>query len=155
MESFLKDIKTWMANNMLKLNDSKTEYKIIGSQHSLSKIPDVQTISIGDDEISSSLSVKNIGAVIDNKLTMVPQIRSITKSCYLHLRHLGQIRKYLTKDAACSLVHAFITSKLDYLNSLLHGIPDNLIEKLQLIQNQAAKLILQKKKFDSVTPLLQ
>ena len=77
------------------------------------------------------------------------------EACYLHLRHLGQIRKFLTQDATATLVHAFITSKLDNLNSLLHGIPEYLIDRLQLLQNQAAKLVLRRKKFESVTPLLK
>ena len=122
---------------------------------SLPRLPDIFTISIGDDDIEATPCVKNIGAIIDDQMSMVPQINSICKSCYIHLRHLGQIRRYLTPEATATLVHAFVTSKLDNLNSILHGIPDYLVQKLQLIQNQAAKLILRKKKFDSVTPLLK
>ena len=155
LEVCLEEIRLWMSENMLKLNESKTEFIIIGSKFSLPRLPDIFTVSIGDDNIAATSAVKNIGATIDDKMSMVPQINSICKSCYLHLRHLGQIRKYLTPDATATLVHAFVTSKLDNLNSLLHGIPDYLIDKLQLIQNQAAKIILRKKKFDSVTPLLR
>ena len=86
---------------------------------------------------------------------MIPQINSICRSCYLHLRHLGQVRNFLTQDALAILINALVTSKLDTLNALLHGLPDYLIDKLQLVQNQAARLLLRKKKYDSVTPLLK
>ena len=51
------------------------------------------------------------------------------------------MRKYLTKDAAAQLIHSFVTSRLDNLNFLLYGVPDYLIDKLQLIQNNAACII--------------
>ena len=155
MEDCIEEIRSWMANNMLKLNDAKTEFIILGSKHTLDKLSDIQSLSVGDDQVQCAPAVKNIGATIDETLSMIPHIHNTTKACYLHLRHLGQIRKYLTQEATSTLVHAFITSKLDNLNSLIYGIPDYLIDKLQLIQNQAAKLILKKKKFDSVTPLLK
>ena len=143
-----------MAENLLKLNEAKTEYILLGSKYSLEKLTNIQTVEIGDDIIHATSSVKNIGASIDGKLTMVPHINNICKSCYLHLRHLSQIRNYLTKDVPVTLVHAFISSKLDNLNSLLYGLPEYMIEKLQLIQNHAARLVMKKKKYDNVTPLL-
>ena len=155
MEACLEEIRTWMSDNLLKLNESKTEYILITPKYVSPKLSDIDTISIGDDIISATQTVKNIGAVIDDKLCMSPQISSILKSCYCHLRYLSQIRKYLSIEAATTLVHAFITSKLDNLNALLFGLPDYQIDKLQLVQNHAAKLILKKGKYDSVTPLLK
>ena len=155
MEACLVEIRTWMAENLLKLNDSKTEYILVGSKFTLSSFGDTNSIMVGDDSITATSSVKNIGAVIDDKLHMLPHINNICKSCYLHLRHISQIRKYLTDEATTTLVHAFITSKLDNLNGLLFGLPEYVINKLQLIQNHAARLIQCKKKHESVTPILQ
>ena len=70
------------------------------------------------------------------------------------LRQIAQIRRYLTQEATITLMLSLVISKLDSLNSLLYGLPDHLIHKLQLIQNQAAKIVLKKAKFDHVTPLL-
>jgi hypothetical protein len=154
MEACLDEICTWMAENMLKLNESKTEYILIGSKYILPKLSGVNTITIGDDNINAVSSVKNIGATIDDKLCMIPHINNILKSCYFHLRYISQIRKYLSTEATTILVHAFITSKLDNLNALLFGLPDYHIDKLQMIQNHAARLIMCKRKYESVTPLL-
>ena len=59
-------------------------------------------------------------------------------------------RKLLTEI----LVHAFVTSKLDHCNSLLHNVPKNVIKKLQSVQNAAARLITRFRKWDHITPVL-
>ena len=51
------------------------------------------------------------------------QVSKICKSSYFHLRNLSCIRKYLTTNAAHTIVHAFISSRLDYCHALLYGLP--------------------------------
>ena len=65
------------------------------------------------------------------------------------------MRHYLTVDQTKMVVHAYVTSNLDYNNTLLYGISTCLSNRLQLVQNATAKLITRKKKFDRVTPLLE
>ena len=60
----------------------------------------------------------------------------------------------MTKDATATLINSLVTSRLDNLNSLLIGLPDNLLSKLQRIQYHAAKIVTKKNKSDHVTPLL-
>ena len=52
------------------------------------------------------------------------------------------------------LVHAFISSKLDYCNALLYGLPDSDINRLQSIQNAAARLVSGTKKYEHIVPVL-
>ena len=70
-------------------------------------------------------------------------INNIVKGVFYHLRNIAKIRKYInaTTDEVQVLVHAFINSKLDFCNSLLHGLPKYEINKLQSVQNAAAGVI--------------
>ena len=143
-----------MANNFLKLNDSKTEFIMFGTDTNVAMIAK-RTVSMGYSVVVPSGAVKNIGAKLNSALTMEPQVNKILKSCYFQIRLLSKIRKYLTEDSAKSLVHAFVTSRLDGMNSLLYKVPDYLTNKLQLLQNNAARLILKQKKSCHITSHLK
>ena len=153
MEACIAEIKSWMADNLLKLNDSKTEFMIFGTENDIAKVSE-WTVSVGSAEVLPSRTVRNIGVMIDSALTMKSHISSITKSCYTQLRYISKIRKYLSENSTKSLIHAYVTSRLDNMNSLLHKIPDYLLNKLQLIQNNSARLIVQKRKSCHITPTL-
>ena len=86
---------------------------------------------------------------------MKPQISSICKASYYQLRKIGSIRKFLTSDATAYLVQSFVTSRLDYGNSLLFGIDSASLDKLQRLQNTAARIVSLTKKFDHITPVLK
>ena len=79
---------------------------------------------------------------------------SICRSSFYHLRNLSRIRKYFTKESAEVAVHAFVTSKLDYCNPLLYGLPKYQLQRLQYVQNTAARVVLQVSKFQHITPVL-
>ena len=73
---------------------------------------------------------------------------------WFHIHQIGKLRKFLTIDQTKTVIHAFVTSKLDQNNSLLAGLPENLISKLQRVQNASAKIIFRAKKHDHVTAIL-
>jgi hypothetical protein len=150
----VSDIRCWMAHNSLKLNDDKTEFVIIGTKHQLAKVPP-QTIAIGDHTITQSQSAKNIGAIFDSNLSFEKHIATLCKSARFHLRNIGMIRKYLDTRSTETLIHAFVTTKLDNMNSLLFGLPSNQLDKLQRIQNTAARVIRKVHKHDHITPILK
>ena len=85
---------------------------------------------------------------------MEQHIRSICKSAQFHLYNIGRIRKHLTKDSAEQLVHALITTKLDYCNALLCGLPSVHLDRLQRLQNIAARIISRSKASCHITPVL-
>ena len=68
--------------------------------------------------------------------------------------NIAKIRKYLSQDTCEILVHAFISSKLDHCNSLLHGLPKYLLDRLQAVQNAAARVVTLTPKHDHITPIL-
>jgi hypothetical protein len=147
------DIKAWMADNSLKLNDDKTEFMCIGTKQQLAKVPK-HSIKIGDHDIWPKPSAKNIGAVFDENFSFSKHIDTLSRAARFHIRNIGRIRKYLDTNSTEILVHAFITTKLDHMNSLLYGLPDYQLVKLQRLQNTAARIIKKVAKYDHITPVL-
>ena len=152
IEACLNDIVSWMNKNFLKLNADKTEVIVFVPRRS--KVDDI-TVRVGDAVIKPSSAVKNLGALLDSNLDMEQQVNSISRSCYMQIRHIGQIRKYLTVDATRSLVNSLVTSRLDYCNSLLCGSPKYILNKLQNVQNTAARVISKTSRYSHITPVLK
>ena len=93
-------------------------------------------------------TAKNLGVVIDEHLTLADQVSSICKKAFIQIKNIYAIRNNLTKDATRTLVQAPVTSKLDYGNTLLYGLPSYQIKRLQQLQNMSARFIYKKRKFD-------
>ena len=154
MEACIKDIKTWMAGNHLKLNDNKTEVITFRAPNVEMNMP-IDVIQIGDYSIPPVQCVRDLGVVFDHHMTMHKNITKTCASCYFHLRNISSIRDSLTDEATIQLVHAFVSSRIDYCNSLLYGIPEYAIKKLQRVQNLAARVVTRSSKYSSITPTLK
>lgn len=113
LEACITDLRKWMAQNFLKLNDDKTEFLIISSEYQARGF-DPQSVKIGEHNICAVSHARNIGAIFDQHLSMVRHVNSICKNAFFHLHRIGLIRKCLTTEATKTLVHAFVTSRLDY-----------------------------------------
>ena len=86
---------------------------------------------------------------------MASHITKICASSFYYIYNIRRIRKYRSRQSSQILGHAFITSRLDYCNGLLYGLPDCLLNKLQRVQNTCARLIFRaEQKFCHVTPLI-
>ena len=85
---------------------------------------------------------------------MKQKVSKICQSAYLELRRISSIRHVLTADATKTLVTSLVLSRLDYRNSLLSGIPQQLIDKLQKVKNISARLIFKTSKCTHVSQLL-
>ena len=71
------------------------------------------------------------------------------------LWYIRTIKKYLSRDSFLTLIHAFVTSRLDDCNSLLYALPKSQIAKLQRLQNAAARLVMNVGKYSHITPALR
>ena len=79
----------------------------------------------------------------------------VIKLAYFHLRRIAAIRKYITHEACAKVIHATVTSKLDFHNGLLVDIPEKSIRRLQVVQNNAARLLMRVRKTEQcITPIL-
>ena len=130
-----------MAANKLKLHNDRTELLVLYARHRPS--PHL-----------CSIYAKNIRVWFDNnRLSMNKQVHSLCKSAFYHLRNLATIRRFLSHNYCEILIRAFITSRIDYCNSLLSGLPQHLLQKLQHVQNAAVRLLAYTKKHDHIFPI--
>ena len=131
------DIKSWKAENFLQLNQGKTEVLVLGPEAQREKLlPKLQSMSF-----NPSAQVKDMGVLLDSELTFIPHIKNITKIGFYHLKNIARIRPILPRVNTETLMHAFITSRIDYCNALLSGLPKKNISALQLLQISAAHVL--------------
>ena len=142
-----------MCHKSLKLNDKKTEMLLISTKQLATKL-NCHTLLIGEHQVTPAAVVRNIGVIMDTHASMEAHVNNVSRAAYYHLYNIGRIRCYLSQSAAEQLVHAFITSKLDYCNALLCGLPSLLTQKLQRIQNVAARIVTRTSRSAHITPVL-
>jgi len=82
-------------------------------------------------------------------------VASVCRSAHYHLRQIRPTLQSLSCDAAKTLVQAFISGHLDYCNSVLYSVTDNLLQRLQSVQNTAARLITRTGCHEHISPVLQ
>ncbi len=152
LEACIANIRQWMPQNGQKLDDSKTEYLLLHSKNVTKPTP--PSITIGDEAIVSSDSSKNLGVIFNDTVSLEPHIPAICKSAFYQLHRISRICRFLTLSVAKTLVHSFVLSRLNYCNSVLAGLSEIDIQKLQCVQNAAACLITHSKKYDHITPVL-
>ena len=153
LSACLKDIKTWMTMNYLSLNAEKTEVILLGPKHLRDMVSD-NIISLDDISLSSNSSVRNLGVIIDQDLSFKAHISQACKTAFFHLRNIARIRNILSNSDAEKLIHAFVTSRLDYCNALLAACPKSSLKSLQLVQNAAARLLTGTGRREHITPVL-
>ena len=136
------------------MNTDKTQIIWIGTRQQLAKI-DISEIQLSTALVSLSTAVTDLGVHIDSQLIMNEHVSALCRSGFFQLRQLWAVRRSLTTEAAQTLVHAFVSSRLDYCNSLLFNIGKGLLERLQGIQNAAARLVTGSRKYDHITPVLR
>jgi len=82
-------------------------------------------------------------------------VNSVTRKGFAQLKRIRQIRSYLDRRSTESIVHSFVSSNIDYCNALLYGAPKYVIQKLQRLQNAAARVVCGLRKYDHITPALK
>ena len=155
MQRCTTQVKSWMNQHKLKLNDDKTEALLIHTERSFSDCPKPASLQVGNYDIEFSSSARNLGFIISDNMSFEKYSSFVCKSAYVALRQISSIRHYLTITATKTLICSLVLSRLDYGNALLAGCPKILIDKLQRVRNSAAKLVFKAKKRDHVSPLLQ
>ena len=151
--SCLAEINNWMSENVLQLNDSKSDIVIMcPSCPSTSNIAYLSS-SLGALSNNVRKEARNLGVIFDSELSFHTQVTKVVQCCCAQLRQLMKIRSFLSSADLKKLIHAFISSRLDYCNALYSGFSTQNIQRLQLIQNAAARFLACTKNCDHITPI--
>ena len=120
IENCITSINKWCTSKRLQLNPTKLEIIWFGTTTSLHRLQGLDLgLHIGADIITPIDVVRDLGVLLDTKLTMKKHISKITSVCFYHLWRLKQVRRLLGPDITARLVYAFVLSRLDYCNSVL------------------------------------
>ena len=111
-------------------------------------------INIDGHDIVPAKTVKNLGVIFYDKLSLDSHNKNICKTSLFHLKNISIIRSFFQDKTAAQLMHALVSSRLDYCNSLLQGLHFCSIS-LQSIQNIAARILTRTRKYEHITPMLK
>jgi len=143
-----------MSSNRLRLNPSKTQYIWLGTRQQLDKL-DLESLSAEFPTFAFSTSVRNLGVILDQELSFTGHITALTRSCYYHLRQLRVVTRSLSSSSASTLVHAFVSNRLDYCSSLYCGLPQVRLHPLEGVLRAAARLIGGVPKFGHISAFMR
>ena len=156
LQNCIHDIRLWLRTNLLKLNDTKTEFIMVGCKNNLLKANTRNTsVQTGNDFITCVNSVCDLGYIIDNELKSTAHINKLTSTLFINIRKIARIGHLIDKERTKILMQALVLSKLDYCNSLLIETSKYNLDKLQRIQKMSCQVINNVKKHDSIASYLQ
>ena len=153
VNSCLSDIRRWMITNKLKINDSKTEFIVFRSPQLRCDLSGL-SVHVGESQIKQSLKVRDLGVTFDQFLNFDDHITAICRSTYFHIRNIGKIGNLLSYNTCSTIIHALISCRLDYDNSLLYNIPTHKTDRLQRLQNQCARILTKSPRREHITAVL-
>ncbi len=130
-EACISEMRAWLAIHMLLCNDDNPEQLMLFDSYQKELI-DFHRLSLA--LINPSEIVRNIGFVIDTGLACSSQSKQCIQQLVFYLKNITSIYDHLTHDAAETLLHGYVTNKLDYCNSVLFGLPNYYITRLQYLQ---------------------
>ena len=139
-----------MSASKLKLNPDKTEFILFGSKKQRERLNACFSIDILGNPLHPK-SVRNLGVLFDSDFSFSKHVQS----CFIQLRDFRNIKQLLTHDVAVSVTNAFVSSQLDYCNSLFRSLSKFNLHRLQSIQNSAARIVTNSGKFIRIPPVLK
>ena len=136
------DVKVWLASRYLLLNETKTEAVLFSAPNNRVPQPPPLLIDICGCSVSTSANIRDLGVQLDSTMSMATHVSCTCRTAYAQLRGIARIRSSLPLRACKTLVHALVTSRLDFGNAALYGITGTLLHRLEMVQRFAARVVL-------------
>lgn len=109
---------------------------------------------MGTSVSSIQSSLQNLGAVFDSAMSLKHHTKELVRNCFFQLRNISKLRTLLSKAELEMIIHAFISSRSDYCNSLFTCLTQKELHRLQAVQNSAARLLTHTSKRAHITLVL-
>ena len=138
MEQCATNVSRWFTENSLLLNPTKTEAVLFGTGQRLRQVPSIQGVDVAGTSVKFSDDVKLLGVTLDSALSFNKHVTNVVRCCHYHIRALRHIRPVLTLNTAKTIAASIVGNRLDYCNSVLHGVSQSNIDRLQRVQNVLA-----------------
>ena len=150
----LRFIASWCCTNKLLINLDKTKPILFGTKHLLSKVLDIRIPFIGQNLTPVSL-VKDLDITMDSNLTFNEHVNTLTSSRISILCQISRVRHLFPKSVLTTILNCIVFCKLFYCSTVWSGTFAYNINELQLVQNFAARVLTNTKKFDHNSPVLR
>ena len=139
-----------LGENGLQLNPDKSEALIVGTTNQLRAVTSsVSSVSVAKVDLPVADDIKVLGVVLDRRLSYHKHMSAVARLCNYHAQAIRHIHHLLTTELAQTL------ARIDYCNAVLHGAPSYSIRKLQRVQNNAARIVLEASRRSHASPLLR
>ena len=143
-----------MSWNSLKLNTDKTQLIWLGTRQQLPKI-NCLTITLAGNIINQSDDITVLGVVFDPEMIFRTHIKRLAGKCFYQLRQLRTVRGALTLDAFKAVVHAFVSSSVDYCNSVFSLDHAKQLHPLQSVLDTTARVISRRRKYNHISEVIR
>ncbi len=110
--------------------------------------------SLGSLSHSVKSTLRNLGVHMGQAFSFDQHVNYLFRNCFYQLRNIAKLRPVVSTVELEMIIHAFISSRLDYCNSLFTCLSNSTLKRLQVVQNSAAKLLTKSSKRSHVTPIL-
>ena len=148
-------VRLWFLRNGLQLNPDKSEVIMVGTPHQLRSAANITSVEVAGSKLPVSDKLKSLGVTIDSHLRFDHHASNVARACNYHTRALRHVRGLLTDETAQTVACSIVASRLDYCNALLYGAPAETVNKLQLAQNNLARVVCQHGGRSDARPLLR
>ena len=154
-ETTLSKIKEYFHLNGLMLNTSKTQCMFVGSRFHIAQIPRDTCIQVDNTSIVPSTSIKNLGVYFDSYMQFDTHITHICKKSVGNIMFINRIKDNFSKGARIIVIQSLVLSIMNYCIKIWGSTCLTQLQRVQKVQNFAAKVALGGAKYDHVTPFLR
>ncbi|XP_073240100.1 uncharacterized protein [Porites lutea] len=146
----LTRISQWCCKNSPLINPDKTKVLAVGLPQLLKKLSSF-SITLFDKEITPVPVVKDLGVLLDTRLSYNQHITEIASKCLFKLYQINRIKHLLDRKTLLLVINSFVFSKLQYCSTVWSNTSSSNIDKLQKVQNFAGRIILGLRKYDHIS----